>query len=190
MSLCSPHPSSEGLEAMLLGKHYDQENEDRRLWRIFPGHLQWTLPFEFLKRLHSRFKLPLSGGISCWLLFEETWPQLAIPKAGRDLILTVAAFSKPGIKHVLAMVFIIQENCEWRASALKWILPLVSVELDCLHPTLLSATFSLPPSPLPLRHVQRPAISLRAFHLVPSASFFDEERKAWQFSWAVSHMSG
>lgn len=47
----------------------------------------------FLKRLHSRFKLPLSGDIS-WTdcFFEEIWPQLAIPKAGRDLILTVAAF--------------------------------------------------------------------------------------------------
>ena len=37
----------EGLGAVLLEKHYDQENEDRRLWKIFPGRLKWTLPFEF-----------------------------------------------------------------------------------------------------------------------------------------------
>ena len=95
--LCNPSPIKwvRGWGLCCLGNIMTRRMRTGGFGEFFLGICNGLSLSSFLKRLHSRFKLPLSGGIS-WTdcFFEETWPQLAIPKAGRDLILTVAAFFK------------------------------------------------------------------------------------------------
>lgn len=65
------------------------------------------------------------------------------------------------------MAFIIQRKLHMQSISSKMDLSFGfhGVGVSAPHPQN-SATFPLPPSPLPLRHVQRTAISLRAFQLV------------------------